>query len=155
MITLARALHERCERAGLPTYVKTSGSSGLHVMIPLGGQLEHEASKQLAELLAAMLVQDFPKLATTERVMKKRESRIYVDAYQNGPGRLIASPFCVRALPTAPVSMPLLWDEVKPGLTPRQFTIKNAIPRLEKLGDPMAKLLTQKVSIGDALAKLT
>lgn len=155
VITLARALHERCERAGLPTYVKTSGSSGLHVMIPLGGQLEHEASKQLAELLAAMLVQDFPKLATTERVMKKRESRIYVDAYQNGPGRLIASPFCVRALPTAPVSMPLLWDEVKPGLTPRQFTIRNAIARLEELGDPMAPLITEKVSIEATLGLLT
>ncbi len=154
VIELALALHERCEKAGLPNYAKTSGSSGLHVMIPLAGQLEHEASKQLAEVLAALLVQDFPKLATTERVMKKRESKIYVDAYQNGPGRLIASPFCVRALPTAPVSMPLSWSEVTSGLTPRQFTIKNAISRLEKLGDPMAPLLTEKVSLEAALAAL-
>ncbi|PZR10791.1 MAG: DNA ligase D [Archangium gephyra] len=155
VIVLANALHERCERAGLPTYAKTSGSSGLHVMIPLAGQLDEDGARQLGEVLAALLVHDFPRIATTERVMKKRESKIYVDAYQNGPGRLIAAPFCVRALPTAPVSMPLLWEEVKPGLTPRQFTIKNAIARLEKLGDPMAALMTEKISIEAALGRLT
>lgn len=154
VIRLAVGLHERCEAAGLPTYVKTSGSSGLHVMIPLAGQLDEDGARQLGEVLAALLVHDFPELATTERAMKKRESKIYVDAYQNGPGKLIAAPFCVRALPTAPVSMPLSWEEVRPGLSPRQFTIRNAIARLEKSGDPMAPLLTGQVSIERALAAL-
>lgn len=155
VIKLANGLHERCERAGLPTYPKTSGSSGLHVMIPLAGQLDEDGARQLAEVLAALLVHDFPDIATTERVTRKREAKIYVDAYQNGPGKLIAAPFCVRALPTAPVSMPLLWSEVKPGLTPRKFTVRNAVARLKTLGDPMAALMTEKISIESALARLT
>ncbi len=154
VVVLARSLHERCERAGLPTFVKTSGSSGLHVLIPLAGQLDHTGARQLAELLAALLVQQHPALATVERATKKREAKVYVDALQNGAGKLIAAPFCVRALPGAPVSMPLRWEEVALGLTPRQFTIKNALHRLEALGDPMAPVLTQQVSMADALARL-
>ena len=79
---------------------------------------------------------------------------MYVDALQNGLGKLMASPFCVRALPGAPVAMPLDWSEVVPGLTARTFTIKNAIARLEAKGDPMAPLLTMKVDLGATLAKL-
>ncbi len=154
VITLARALHERCEAAGLPTYVKTSGSSGLHVLIPLGGQLDHEGARQLAELLATTLAQQLPKLATVERMTNKREKKVYVDALQNGSGKLIAAPFCVRALPTAPVSMPLTWDEVQPGLTPRQFTLHNALARLEARGDAMAKVLVEKPDLTSALTRL-
>lgn len=154
VITLANALREICERAKLPSYPKTTGSSGLHVMIPLGRQLDNEGAKYLGLLLAQLVVSAHPKIATIERVMKKRDSRVYIDAFQNGPGRLIAAPFCVRALPTAPVSMPLLWSEVKPGLTPRQFTIRNALPRLEKLGDPMAPLLDEAPDIAGALRRL-
>ena len=79
---------------------------------------------------------------------------MYVDALQNGHGKLVASPFCVRALPGAPVSMTLDWGEVQPGLTARTFTLKNAVARLEKKGDPMAAVLTMKVDLGAALAKL-
>ena len=74
--------------------------------------------------------------------------------YQNGTNKLIAAPFCVRAKPGAPVSMPLVWSEVKKGLTPNQFTIRNAIARLEKRGDPMAPLLTLKPALKDALGRL-
>lgn len=155
VITLANALREVCERAKLPAYPKTTGSSGLHVMIPLGRQLDNEGAKQLGIVLAELIAQAHPKLATTERVMKKRDHRVYVDAFQNGPGRLIAGPFCVRALPTAPVSMTLQWSEVKPGLTPRQFTIRNAIDRLEQLGDPMAALLEESPDIAAALGRLS
>ncbi len=152
VMALANALHERCERAGLPTFVKTSGANGLHVLIPLAGQLDHVGARQLAELLSQLLVQDHPKIATLERAISKRQGRVYVDALQNGQGKLVASPFCVRALPGAPVSMPLEWSEVVPGLTARTFTLKNAISRLERVGDPMAAVLTMKV---DLLASLS
>lgn len=154
VMTLALALHERCERAGLPTFVKTSGANGLHVLIPLAGQLDHTGARQLAELLSALLVADHPKIATLERAIPKRQGRVYVDALQNGQGKLIAAPFCVRALPTAPVSMPLEWSEVVPGLTARSFTLKNAIARLEAKGDPMTAVLTLKVDLAAALAKV-
>ena len=154
VMTLALALHERCERAGLPTFVKTSGANGMHVLIPLAGQVDHAGARQLSELLAQLLVNDHPKIATLERAIPKRQGRVYVDALQNGQGKLMASPFCVRALPGAPVAMTLDWGEVKPGLTARTFTLKNAIARLEARGDPMAPVLTMKVDLGATLAKL-
>ena len=154
-MTLALSLHERCERAGLPTFVKTSGANGMHVLIPLAGQLDHAGARQLAELLSQFLVADHPKIATLERAISRRQGRVYVDALQNGLGKLMASPFCVRALPGAPVAMPLEWSEVQPGLTARTFTVKNAIARLEAKGDPMAQLLNLKVDLGAVFAKLS
>ena len=76
------------------------------------------------------------------------------DIDQNGDGKLIAAPFCVRPFPTAPVSMTLEWSEVKPGLSPRQFTVRDAVARLKRVGDPMAPVLTLRPDLGAALAKL-
>lgn len=154
VIDLARALQRLCDDAELPSFPKTSGATGLHVLIPVGLQLDHAGAKQLAELLATLLVQAYPGLATVERSMKKRGGRVYVDAGQNGAGRLIAAPFCVRAEPGAPVSMPLTWDEVKPGLGPRQFSIRDALTRLEQRGDPMAKVLELKPDLPRAVERL-
>ncbi len=100
-------------------------------------------------------MQRHPKLATVERTLSKRGGRVYVDAGQNGPGRLIAAPFCVRARPGAPVSMPILWSEVKPGLSPRQFTIRDAVARLEQQGDVMAPVLTTRPDLAAGLARLS
>lgn len=154
VITLANTLKRILDKAGLPSFPKTSGASGLHVLIPLGAQVEHSFAVQLAEMLATMIVNTHPDLATVERVVAKRGKRVYVDCYQNGNNKLIAAPFCVRAKPGAPVSMPLVWTEVKKGLTPGRFTIRNAIERLERRGDPMAPLLSLKPELNDALAKL-
>ena len=154
VMTLAKALHERCERAGLPAFAKTSGANGMHVLIPLAGQLDHEGARQLAELLAQLLVAEHPKISTLERSIPKRQGRVYVDALQNGMGKLIAAPFCVRAVPGAPVSMPLLWNELQPGLTARSFTLKNAIERLQKVGDVMASVLTTRVELAAVLPRL-
>ena len=154
VITLAHTLRKICEKAGLPSFPKTTGSSGLHVMIPLGAQVEHGFAVQLAEMLAQMIETQHPDISTTERVVSKRGDRVYLDCYQNGNSKLIAGPFCVRAKPGAPVSMPLTWPEVKKGLSPTQFTIHNAIARLEARGDPMAPLLTLKPALQEALGRL-
>lgn len=154
VITLANTLKKICEKAGLPAFPKTSGASGLHVLIPLGAQVDNGFAVQLAEMLATMIVNTHPDLATLERVVGKRAGRVYVDCYQNGNNKLIAAPYCVRAKPGAPVSMPLQWSEVKQGLTPGQFTIRNAIERLEKRGDPMAPLLSLRPALTEALGKL-
>ncbi|MBL9039269.1 MAG: non-homologous end-joining DNA ligase, partial [Archangium sp.] len=154
VIELALGVKSLCDALQLPAFVKTSGSSGLHVLIPLGRKVDHEGAKQLAEVLAALLVARFPRIATTERTMSKRQGRVYVDAFQNGTGKLIASPFCVRAKPGAPVSMPLRWPEVRAGLTPTMFTIRDAIARLEREGDPMAEVLTLAPDIAAAVARV-
>ncbi|MBK7860668.1 MAG: DNA ligase D [Archangiaceae bacterium] len=152
VVTLALSLRALCDELGLPTYPKTTGSSGLHVMIPLGATVPHSAAITLAELLGSMLVKQHPQLATMERMVEKRAGKVYVDCWQNG--KLIAAPLCVRPVPGAAVSMPLTWDEVTYALGPRDFTLRNALPRLEKLGDPMARLLGPAAPLQRALEKL-
>ncbi|MGH7466461.1 MAG: DNA ligase D [Longimicrobiales bacterium] len=154
VIEVAQATRELCDTIGLPTFAKTTGSSGIHVLIPLGKQVTHEQCKQLGELLARAIVARRPDMATIERVIGKRAGKIYVDFGQNGHGKLLVSPFCVRPLPGAPVSMPLMWDEVQPGLSILDFTIVNAPARMRERGNPMAAVLDSKPDLMSALGKL-
>ncbi len=154
VMKLALGLKAICDGAGLPSFVKTSGSSGLHVLVPLGGQLDHAGAKQLGDLLTMLLVAQYPDISTQERSMNKRKGRVYVDTVQNGHGKVVAAPFSVRAKPKAPVSMTLSWAELVADLTPTTFTIRDAIARLETLGDPMAEVLSLKPDIGVAISKL-
>src|SRR6185295_19085472 len=100
---------------------KTSGSSGMHVLIPLGGQLTFEQARGVAELISRVIAEQLPDIATVARHVSNRGGRVYLDYLQNGHGKLIVSPFSVRPLPRAPVSMPLAWSEVKPGMDPTSF----------------------------------
>jgi bifunctional non-homologous end joining protein LigD len=154
VVTLALALRELCEAVGLPCFAKTSGASGLHVLVPLAAQLDHAGARQLALLLSTLVVRRHPALGTLERVMARRGGRVYLDALQNGSGKVLAAPLCLRPLPTAPVSMPVTWDEVTPALHPRQFTLRDAVGRLEKRGDPMVGVLTTRVDLAKALERL-
>jgi bifunctional non-homologous end joining protein LigD len=131
VITLAVAARALCEELELPHFIKTSGSSGLHVLVPLERQLDHGAAISFGQVLAEALVQQHPDIATTERAVRARRSKVYVDYLQNGRGKLLAAPYTARPLPGAPVSMPLRWDEVVPGLHPRQFTALDAPARME------------------------
>ncbi len=134
MLTLALSARALCEALELPHFIKTSGSSGLHVLVPLGRQLDHAGAISFGQVLAEALVQQHPDIATTERVVRARRSKVYVDYLQNGRGKLLVAPFSARPLPGAPVSMPLRWDEVGPGLHPRKFTALDAPARMERLG---------------------
>ncbi|HXF94658.1 MAG TPA: DNA ligase D [Gemmatimonadales bacterium] len=155
VVRVARTLKELCDDIGLPAYVKTSGSTGLHVLIPLGRQCTYEQSRKLGGLLARLVAQALPKIATITRQVHKRGGKVYLDYVQNGHGRLIVAPFSVRPLPGAPVSMPLSWREVAPGLDIRKFTIKNAPGRMRKLGrDPLLPVLTEKPDLVEALERL-
>ena len=98
VIQVAQAVHRLCDGIGLPNYVKTSGSSGLHVLIPLGRQCTHEQAKLLGELLAREIVRELPDVATMARVVSQREGKVYVDYLQNGHGKLLVAPFSVRPL---------------------------------------------------------
>jgi len=155
VITLALEAKALCDEIDLPCFAKTTGSSGLHVLIPTGGTLTHEQCKTFAEVLARVIVTRRDTIATIVRIPAHRGGKVYIDFLQNGHGKLLVAPFSVRPLPGAPVSMPLLWTEVREGLTPRQFTIANAIPRLQSLErDPLIGVLSEKPDLLGALGKL-
>jgi bifunctional non-homologous end joining protein LigD len=155
VVEVARAAKALCDRIGLPVLVKSTGSSGLHLMIPLGRQCTHEQSRSLGELLARCLVERLPKIATIVRQVTQREGKVYVDYLQNGSGKLIVAPFSVRPLPGAPVSVPLAWREVTRKLDIRRHTIKTVPARMRKLGDdPLAEVLELSPDLAAALERL-
>jgi bifunctional non-homologous end joining protein LigD len=155
VVKVARVAHVLCERIALPHYVKTSGSSGLHVMIPLGRQLSWDECRSFGELLSRVLVDELPDVATVTRQVSRRGGKVYVDYLQNIEGQLIVAPFSVRPLPGAPISTPLEWREVTPKLDIRAFTIRTVPKRLGKMKrDPMAAVLTVSPDLGAALAAL-
>ena len=135
--------------------VKTTGSTGLHLMVPLGRQCTHEQSRSLGELLARCLVERLPEITTIARQVSQREGKVYVDYLQNGSGKLIVAPFSVRPLPGAPVSVPLAWREVNRKLDIRTHTIKTVPARMRKLGaDPLAQVLELSPDLVGALERL-
>jgi len=155
VIRCAQVLHRICESAGLPNYVKTTGKTGLHIMVPLGRQMTYAQSRTLGELLARLVIRELGGIATITRHVTRRGDKVYLDYLQNRHGQLIVAPFIVRPLAGATVSMPLVWDEVDSSLDPRAFTIKTALDRMETLGtDPMLPVLEQAPDLASVLAKL-
>jgi len=155
VIRCAQALHRICESSGLPSYVKTTGKTGLHVMLPLGRQLTYAQSRTLGELLARLMLREVGDIATITRHVTKRGDKVYLDYLQNRHGQLIVAPFIVRPLPGATVSMPLVWEEVDQSLDPRAFTIKTALDRMERFGtDPMLPVLTETPDLTRVLEQL-
>ena len=155
VIRCAQVLHRACESVGLPNYVKTTGKTGLHIMLPLGRQCTYEQSRMLGELLARVVLRETSEVATITRHVTRRGDKVYLDYLQNRHGQTIVAPFSVRPLPGATVSMPLVWDEVNGSLDPKTFTIKNAIDRMEGLGkDPVLPVLEAKPDLGSVLDQL-
>ena len=155
VIRCAQVLHRICESVGLPNFVKTTGKTGLHIMLPLGRQCTYEQSRMLGELLARCVLRELEDVATITRHVTKRGDKVYLDYLQNRHGQTIVAPFSARPLPGAPVSMPLVWDEVDSGLDPRSFTIINAIERMENLAsDPVLPVLETKPNLAHVLEQL-
>jgi bifunctional non-homologous end joining protein LigD len=154
VVKVARALHEILDGLGLPSYVKTSGATGLHIVLPLGAGYDYDVTRMFARLLAVMGVEAEPEIATIARPLRARGGKVYIDFGQNGRGQTVVAPLSARPLPGAPVSCPLRWEEVTPRLDPARFTIKTAPARLAKLGDPLAPVLTGRIDVAATLAKL-
>ena len=154
VVRIALAVHELCEKIGLPHYAKTTGSTGIHVLIPLARQLTYEQSRGFGELLSRVVVARMPEIATVVRAVQRRDGKVYLDYMQNAHGQLIVAPFSVRPLPGAPVSMPITWDEVNESLDLKAFTIKTALERMARRGDPMAPVLTDRPDLLSALTAL-
>lgn len=154
VVKVARHLHRILDEIGLPNYVKTSGATGIHILIPLGARYTHEEARTFARLLALLGVEAMPDLATLARPIRAREGKVYIDFGQNGHGRTIVAPFSVRPLPGAPASCPLLWEMVTARLDPRRFTIETVPAQMEKTGDPLAPILAGSVDMATAIARI-
>jgi bifunctional non-homologous end joining protein LigD len=155
VVKLAVAARRLCEEIELPAYLKTSGSTGLHVLVPLGRQCTYEESKLLGELLARVLVSGLSDIATIARSLDAREGKVYIDFLQNGHGKLLVAPFSARPVPGATVSTPLRWSEATSRLDPSRFTIETVPARMKKMKeDPLAAVLDETPNLPRALELL-
>jgi bifunctional non-homologous end joining protein LigD len=155
VIRTAQVLHRWCDAVQLPHFVKTTGKTGLHILIPLGKQCTYAQSRMLGELLARVVLRELADIATITRQVTRRGDKVYLDYLQNRHGQTIVAPFSVRPLPGATVSMPLRWDEVNESLDPRSYTIRNAIERMETIGDdPVLPVLDLRPDLSEVLQRL-
>lgn len=154
VVEVANAIHKLLDSIDVPSYPKTSGATGIHIAIPLGAKYTYEHAKELGETIALEICKQLPSIATTERSLAKRKGKVYIDYHQNNLGQTIAAPYSVRARPFATVSAPLLWKEVNRRLKPRNYTIKNMLSRLKKMGDLYAPVLGKGIDLRKALQKL-
>jgi bifunctional non-homologous end joining protein LigD len=155
VIEAAVIIRDILDKAGAPSYCKTSGASGLHVYVPLHAQYTYEQIRDFAEIIVRLTEEQLPKTTTTERALNKRGGRIYLDYLQNKKGQTLASVYSLRPKPGATVSTPLLWSEVKPGLRPSNFTMFNIMERLQKNGDLFYGVLLEKINLKKCLKNLS
>jgi len=154
VIETAQVTKKILEAAGINSYCKTSGSTGMHIYFPLGAKYTYEESKEFARIIATKVNNELPEVTSIERIVSNRNGKMYVDFLQNRPQATLAAPYSVRPKPGATVSMPLHWDEVKKGLKITDFTIKNAIDRMRAEGDIFKPVLGKGINMQAALKKL-
>src|SRR5207237_4296319 len=152
-IEVAHLIRELLDEIGLPGYVKTSGADGIHVVAPITRRSTFEQTYDFAEGASRLLERRHDGLVTTEWLKKKRRG-VLVDHRQNGWGKTIASVYSVRPKPGAPVSTPLHWDELRTGLTPRDFTMEVALERVSRHGDLFEPVLQSKSSLAAAMRRV-
>jgi len=131
----------------IQAYCKTSGSTGIHIYIPLGAKYSYDQSKEFARVIVKLVHEQLPKFTSIERVKANRKGKIYLDFLQNRPQATIAAPYSLRPKPGATVSMPLHWEEVKKGLKMSDFTIFNALERLKAEGDIFKAVLGKGINL--------
>ena len=154
VIEAARVTRKILEAAGVTSYCKTSGSTGLHIYFPLGAKYTYEHSKEFARLVAQHVHNEIPGYTTIERMTSARKGRMYLDFLQNRPQATIAAPYAVRPKPGATVSAPLHWEEVKKGLTIQDFNITNMPSRIKETGDLFKPVLGKGIDMEKAIKKL-
>jgi bifunctional non-homologous end joining protein LigD len=156
IVEAAQRTHKVLDSIGLDGYPKTTGGDGMHIYVPVEPVYTYEQVRHFAEVLWHLVVAQKPDLFTTPRSVAKREKgRVYFDYLQIGKSKTIAAPYVLRAHDGAPVATPLAWKEVKKGLTPGQFNIRNAVERFRKLGDIFEPALTNKQRLEKPIEKLS
>ena len=154
VVDAALAVRKVLDAAGAENYCKTSGKTGLHVYVPLGGCCTYDQARQFAEIIARLAHRELPKTTSLERNPARRQKKVYLDFLQNRHGQTLAAPYSVRPHPGATVSTPLRWEEVRHGLDPSQFTIRTIGKRLEKTGDLWTPVLSSTIDLVKCLQRL-
>ncbi|MFO7447050.1 MAG: non-homologous end-joining DNA ligase, partial [Ignavibacteriaceae bacterium] len=154
VVETALVVKEVLDEAGAKSYCKTSGATGLHIYIPLKAKYNYDVSREFAHLIGKIVHKQIPGFTSLERSPSKRKKKVYLDYLQNRTGQTLASPYSARPRQGATVATPLEWNEVKKGLDPKQFTIKNTIKRLEKKGDIFKPVLGKAINIEACIKRL-
>jgi bifunctional non-homologous end joining protein LigD len=154
VIKAAQVTKEILDSVGIVSYPKTSGSTGIHIYIPLGAKCDYEASKEFGRKIAKCIHRELPKFTSIERKTEDREGKMYIDFLMNRPQASVAAPYSLRPKKGATVSMPLHWEEIKKGLQMKDFTIRNATERLKSEGDVFKGVLGKGVDIQKAEKKI-
>jgi len=155
VIETALQVNEVLKTIKVKGYCKTSGSTGIHIYIPMGAHYDFDQVKDFANILMKQVNDRLPKITTLERSLQKRDhKKIYLDYLQNRTGQTLASAYSLRPKQGAAVSMPLDWDELKPGLKPTDFNINNALERIQEKGDLFKPVLGKGIDMMKALELL-
>ncbi len=148
-------LKEFTDDLGMPTYVMTTGSHGLHVVIPLDANQDFDAVRTFAQAMAESLASRHARGLTTDIRKEKRKGRIFLDTLRNAYGQTSVPPYAVRPRPGAPVATPLSWDELRDtSVKARSYTLRNGRERLEQEGDPWKEIYSQGISLASLAEKL-
>ncbi|MGV3507819.1 MAG: DNA ligase D, partial [Sphingobacteriaceae bacterium] len=153
VVEAAQEVKKVLEAIDVPCYPKTSGSTGIHIYIPLGAKYDYDQSQMFAKLIVNLVHKQIPEYTSLERMIANRKGKMYLDFLQNRPGATIAGPYSLRPKPGATVSMPLHWDEVKPGLKMKDFTIHNTMDRLKAEGDLFKGVLGKGIDLEKVIKK--
>ena len=153
VIEAAREVKKVLDAIGIVGYPKTSGSTGIHIYIPLGAKYTYDQSQMFGKLIVSIVHQQLPDFTSIERLIKNRGGKMYLDFLQNRPKTTITEPYSLRPKPGATVSMPLHWDEVRKGLSMKDFTITNTIARLKSEGDLFKGSLQEGIDMELAVSK--
>jgi len=155
VIETAQVIREILDKAGAPSFPKTSGATGIHIYVPLAAKYTYEQAKDFAHMIAILANQQLPGFTSLERSLSKRgKSNIYIDFLQNRKGQTLACAYSLRPRPEAPVSTPLEWQEVKPGLLPTDFTIKNILKRIAQKGDLFSGVVLKGIDMKKCIKNL-
>jgi bifunctional non-homologous end joining protein LigD len=154
VIETARVTKQVLDSLKVTGYCKTSGSTGIHIYIPMGAQYSYDECQLFGKLIATRVHHELSGFTSIERMTDKRKGKIYVDYLQNRPKATLAAPYSVRPKPGATVSMPLHWEEVKKGLKMTDFTIKNALGRIKEEGDIFKPVLKKGIDLKKILNSL-
>jgi bifunctional non-homologous end joining protein LigD len=151
VIKTAQVTKKVLDSLKIPGYCKTSGSTGMHIYIPLNAQYTYDDCQLFAKWIASMVQLQLPSFTSIERMTDTRRGKLYIDYLQNRPQATLAAPYSVRPRPGATVSMPLHWEEVKKGLSIQSFTIKNALDRIKAAGDIFKPVLGEGIDLMETL----
>jgi bifunctional non-homologous end joining protein LigD len=155
VIETAQVIKQILDKAGALSFPKTSGATGIHVYVPLGAKYTYDQAKEFAHMIAILAQEQLPGFTSLERSLSKRgKDHIYIDFLQNRKGQTLSCAYSIRPKPGATVSAPLEWKEVKYGLHPSDFNIKNIIKRLDQKGDLFADVLKKAIDMKKCIEKL-